>query len=41
MYKIKIQVYLWGGDSIENSEQWAIACKNIEMPFIPFHELKN
>ncbi|PAJ68034.1 hypothetical protein CJF42_26355 [Pseudoalteromonas sp. NBT06-2] len=40
MYKIKIQVYIWDGDSIENSEQWTVACKNIEIPFPPFHDLK-
>lgn len=36
MYKVNLQLEIWDSYSIEESENWVVAYKQIELPFTPF-----
>lgn len=37
MYIVNLLLYIWDSSSLNDSKNWAVAYKNIEMPFIPFN----
>ncbi|MCR4532591.1 hypothetical protein [Acinetobacter venetianus] len=36
MYNVNLLLYIWDSHNLEESRNWALAYKKIEMPFIPF-----
>lgn len=35
MYNVNLLLYIWDSQTLEESKNWAVAFKKIEMPFIP------
>lgn len=36
MYNVILLLYIWDSHNLEESRNWTLAYKKIEMPFIPF-----
>jgi len=36
MHKVHLLLYIWDSQTLDQSKNWAVAYKKIEMPFIPF-----
>lgn len=36
MYKVHLLLHIWDSQTLDQSKNWAVAYKKIEMPFIPF-----
>lgn len=36
MHNVNLLLYIWDRQTLEESNNWALAYKKIEMPFIPF-----
>jgi len=40
MHNIQLKIYIWDGVSLDRSDNWMIASKEMSLPFVPFVALQ-